>query len=172
MTPDIGSWEVYPNSHHAMSGVSMLGSGGVPTEEQLPLKLPLFELNKTKKDPYKHHSGEIRISNRINGFRHLRTACIRLKIRRGLSPRGGSTPPPGTKKYLLQNVFSSSGGGLSRKEPPRRAAPRKSAAASVISLTSGAVPQRCRGCQNRTAGCCWARGPGDHNWCRKWCRSA
>src|ERR1039457_4950451 len=80
-----------------------------------------------------------------------------LKIRRGLSPRGGSTPPPGTKKYLLQNVFSSSGGGLSRKEPPRRAAPRKSAAASVIPLTSGAVPQRCRGCQNRTAGCCWAR---------------
>src|ERR1035441_2311206 len=32
-----------------------------------------------------------------------------LKIRRGLSPRGGSTPPPRTKKNLLQKVFNKSG---------------------------------------------------------------
>jgi hypothetical protein len=83
---NVWHWETsadYEDTLHAVTRSSLLAVLMSFPKGKLPLKLPLFELNKTKKDPYKHHSGKIRISHRINGFRHLQTACIRLKIRRG-----------------------------------------------------------------------------------------
>src|SRR5664279_6197206 len=64
----------------------------------------------------------------------------------------GVRPPlPAPRNIYCKMSFAAPGSGLSRKEPPRRAAARKSVLASVIPLTSGAVPQRCRGCPIRTA---------------------